>query len=173
NNTFLFLTKVFDFFTATLCWKCEEGWEKFKEQCYYFTNNSSPWEKAREMCQNRGGDLVRIKSKNDADTCMFSVKTFLGQKLREKMSVNQDKFWIGLTDSQTEGKWLWVDGSPLDESPKEPDDWKSENTDGEDCARMGEKGQTKSLNDWFDKSCLKSHRSICEKPGEHGHLLCA
>ena len=30
------------------------------------------------------------------------------------MEEAEDKFWIGLIDSEEEGRWLWVDGSPLE-----------------------------------------------------------
>ncbi|MEQ2228449.1 hypothetical protein ILYODFUR_008907 [Ilyodon furcidens] len=60
---------------------------------------------------------------------------------------NRDMFWIGLTDSEEGGRWLWVDGSPLDTSlgfwgGNTPDDWKGvcqRHPEGEDCAMMGEK----------------------------------
>lgn len=39
----------------------------------------------------------------------------------------------------------------------EPDDWTEEDSDGEDCARMGPMY-------WFDKSCKARGGSICEKP---------
>lgn len=45
---------------------------------------------------------------------------------------------------------------------KEPDNWKEENPDGEDCVRMGEQGGS-HLETWFDKSCKVPHKSICEK----------
>ncbi|KAG8004890.1 C-type lectin domain family 4 member F [Nibea albiflora] len=137
--------------------KCEEGWEQHGTQCYYFSTNKLTWNKSRDECRRRGGDLVKVDSVEE--------QAFLQQKLREKMIWYEDKHWIGLTDLKTEGRWLWTDGSPLNESLKfwsrgQPDDWKGENSDdGEDCVRMG----GSDLNTWFDKSCKVPHKSICEK----------
>ncbi|XP_071355696.1 CD209 antigen-like protein E [Trachinotus anak] len=140
--------------------RCEGGWEQHGEMCYLFSNWSTPWTESRDRCKQQGGDLVKIDSEEE--------QRFLAQQLREKMSTAADKFWIGLTDSKTEGEWLWVDGSRLDTSlsywsNKEPDNWTGDNPDGEDCVRMGEKGAGHDLKCWFDKSCEANQKSICEK----------
>ncbi|XP_044027842.1 immune-related, lectin-like receptor 4 isoform X2 [Siniperca chuatsi] len=118
------------------CLKCEEGWEQHEGKCYYFSTSTSAWEKSRDECRQQGGDLVKIDSRDEQE--------FLDLKLREKMNQDEDKFWIGLTDSKQENTWLWADGSPLNTSlsfwsGNEPDNWKGDNADGEDCARMGVK----------------------------------
>ncbi|XP_041867597.1 type-2 ice-structuring protein-like isoform X2 [Melanotaenia boesemani] len=146
--------------------KCEAGWEPHGEKCYYFTTTKSSWKDSRDGCKLNGGDLVKIDSREE--------QIFLEARLREKMEEAEDKFWIGLTDSEEEGRWLWVDGSSLDTCLKfwngnEPDDWKGNNgtnPDGEDCVRMGEKGGAADLKCWFDKSCNVPHKSICEKAAE-------
>ncbi|XP_071355697.1 immune-related, lectin-like receptor 4 [Trachinotus anak] len=140
--------------------RCEGGWEQHGEMCYLFSTWSTPWTESRNRCEQQGGDLVKIDSEEE--------QRFLEKRLREKMSTPEDKFWIGLTDSKTEGEWLWVDGSRLDTSlsywsNKEPDNWTGENPDGEDCVRMGLKAGAHDLKCWFDKSCEVHHRSICEK----------
>ncbi|XP_022599879.1 CD209 antigen-like protein E [Seriola dumerili] len=87
------------------CQKCEEGWEQDRGQCYFFSINGSSWEESRNGCKRLGGDLVKIDSREE--------KSFLSNRLIEKMDNTEDKFWIGLTDSEVEGEWLWVDGSRL------------------------------------------------------------
>ncbi|XP_039462095.1 CD209 antigen-like protein E [Oreochromis aureus] len=152
------------------CYICEEGWELHGGKCYYFSISQSSWKQSRDECRAKGGDLVKIESREE--------QTFLERRLRDVMTEAEDKFWIGLTDSAVEGRWVWVDGSPLNESlkfwsGKEPDNWKGHNgkhPDGEDCARMGEKGGAKDLNCWFDAFCSKPHRSICEKAGVKGQF---
>uniref|UniRef100_A0A3Q2WMT5 C-type lectin domain-containing protein n=1 Tax=Haplochromis burtoni TaxID=8153 RepID=A0A3Q2WMT5_HAPBU len=130
------------------CSKCGEGWEHHGGKCYYFSVSKSSWTVSRGECRSKGGDLVKIDSR---------------EELKDIMNYPQDKFWFGLTDSAEEGRWLWVDGSLLD---KRFDYWEYfwDYPDGEDCGRMGVKGETSDLNSWFDASCNMAHRSICERP---------
>ncbi|XP_039461949.1 hepatic lectin-like isoform X2 [Oreochromis aureus] len=145
------------------CDKCEEGWEQHGGTCYNFSISKSSWNKSRDECRAKGGDLVKIDSREE--------QNFLQRRVSEIMTGGEDKFWIGLTDSAVEGRWLWVDGSPLNESLKfwkgtEPDNWKGTNgkhPDGEDCVKMGEKGEADTLKWWFDAFCSNPHKSICEK----------
>ncbi|XP_051811594.1 hepatic lectin-like [Acanthochromis polyacanthus] len=147
------------------CPKCEAGWEHHGGKCYNFTTNKSSWEESRCFCQSQGGDLVKIDSRDE--------QSFLERRLRDVMEEDQDKFWIGLTDSKEEGRWLWVDGSLLDErltfwNHREPDNWNGDDANGEDCVRMGEKAGAHDLKCWFDQSCKNPQRSICEKPEKNG-----
>uniref|UniRef100_A0A665TM85 C-type lectin domain-containing protein n=1 Tax=Echeneis naucrates TaxID=173247 RepID=A0A665TM85_ECHNA len=140
--------------------RCEEGWEHNGGKCYLFSTNGSSWEKSRDECKQLGGDL-EISS-------TFPLQGFLAERLRIKY---QGFFWIGLTDSKNESDWLWVDGSPLDKSwtfwrSGEPDNWKKEDPDGENCVRIWEIGE--SNKSWGDGSCKTEHKSICEKEEEVG-----
>ncbi|XP_013876584.1 C-type lectin domain family 4 member K [Austrofundulus limnaeus] len=86
------------------------------------------------------------------------------RKLRDKM--NGDWFWIGLTDSETEGSWLWVDRSPLDKSfwiNGEPNNMGNP-PDGEDCAALKVDRADGDLQTWNDFPCSYAARIICEKP---------
>ncbi|XP_043988479.1 hepatic lectin-like [Gambusia affinis] len=58
---------------------------------------SSSWNKAREDCRNKGGDLVVINN-DDEQNFVLTI------------SVNSP--WIGLSE-ETEGSWKWVDGTAL------------------------------------------------------------
>ncbi|XP_047460838.1 CD209 antigen-like protein E isoform X2 [Mugil cephalus] len=151
------------------CHICEAGWEKHGEQCYYFSTNKSTWNQSRDECRGRGGELVKIDSREE--------QKFLERRLRDKMTEAEDKFWIGLTDSQTEGTWLWVDGSALTTdtslifwAKNEPDNWEGKDPEGEDCVRMGERGGAPDLKCWFDQSCEVHDKSICEKSGKRGKI---
>ncbi|XP_068603714.1 immune-related, lectin-like receptor 4 [Brachionichthys hirsutus] len=156
--------------SAQKCPKCQKGWQKRGRRCYSFSNESLPWKEAREECRCQGGDLAQINSRKE--------QLFLMEQLSGKMETKDDKFWIGLTDSEEEGLWLWVDNSPLNSSLafwayKQPDDWMEEDSDGEDCARMGEKGSPSTMSSWFDKSCKVRHRHVCEKRAlDIGVLTC-
>ncbi|XP_033980060.1 C-type lectin domain family 4 member E-like [Trematomus bernacchii] len=144
------------------CPKCPVGWERHGGKCYNFSTYTATWTRSRDECRCKGGDLVKIESREEQE--------FLEQKVRDIMTADEDKFWIGLTDSETEGTWLWTDGSALDSlkfwSGTEPDNYAEVHSDGEDCARMGERGKAAHVMCWFDVCCENPHKSICEKPEE-------
>uniref|UniRef100_A0A8C4DKZ2 C-type lectin domain-containing protein n=1 Tax=Dicentrarchus labrax TaxID=13489 RepID=A0A8C4DKZ2_DICLA len=141
--------------------KCEHGWEQYGRQCYYFSIDLLTWSKSRDECRQKGGDLVQIDSREE------QVK-HTALKLREKNNFEWDVFWIGLTDSEKEGTWLWVDGSPLNE--RFDYNWTGNDPDGADCVRMGKKAGAPDMKRWFDESCKYTYRSICEKPAETRHF---
>ncbi|XP_026013041.1 C-type lectin domain family 4 member E-like isoform X2 [Astatotilapia calliptera] len=153
------------------CYKCEEGWEQHGGKCYYFSISKSSWEQSRDECRAKRGDLVKIDSREE--------QKLLERRLRDVMTEDEDKFWIGLTDSAVEGRWVWVDRSPLDQSltfwsKGEPDNWngthEEHHPDGEDCVRMGDQGGADDLKCWFDAFCSTPHRSICEKAEVKGQF---
>ncbi|XP_043994218.1 C-type lectin domain family 4 member E-like [Gambusia affinis] len=140
--------------------KCEPGWEKHGGNCYYFSTTESSWINSRSSCVDRGSDLVKIDSREE--------QMFLVGRLRNLMEDDEDKFWIGLRDLVEEGKWFWVDGSPLDESltfwmDEEPNNISKDGAASADCGRMGMKNKHDDLKSWFDISCNYPQKSICEK----------
>uniref|UniRef100_A0A8C6MBW9 C-type lectin domain-containing protein n=1 Tax=Nothobranchius furzeri TaxID=105023 RepID=A0A8C6MBW9_NOTFU len=85
-----------------------------------------------------------------------------------------ESFWIGLTDSEVEGNWTWVDGSPLNSRSDgcfwlegQPDNSKARSASGEDCVTILTRG-AEDLNIWNDDVCILAYKSICEKPAGTG-----
>uniref|UniRef100_A0A8C4RKI6 C-type lectin domain-containing protein n=1 Tax=Erpetoichthys calabaricus TaxID=27687 RepID=A0A8C4RKI6_ERPCA len=78
---------------------CPQLWRPFQSKCYFFSTVEMNWTLSQDNCTAMGGHLVIIESEDEQE--------FLQQE------ANNTQYWIGLTDSETEGKWLWVDKSPL------------------------------------------------------------
>ncbi|KAJ8362417.1 hypothetical protein AAFF_G00375750 [Aldrovandia affinis] len=135
-----------------VCKPCPEGWEQRNSTCYYFSTELKNWNDSRSACLKQGADLVIIESKEEQD---FITKHTGGYG-----------DWIGLSDSETEGIWLWVDGTPLQKDKAfwatgEPDD------DGgsQDCAATGRgwrRGDVELGGGWVDQRCHRDWRSVCE-----------
>uniref|UniRef100_A0A3B3TRS9 C-type lectin domain-containing protein n=1 Tax=Poecilia latipinna TaxID=48699 RepID=A0A3B3TRS9_9TELE len=122
--------------------------------CYHFSTDQFSWAESRRSCREAGAELVKVDSRE-----LYH--------LTGKMKSFQDMFWIGLTDSAEEGRWVWMDGSDLSESVQfwsqnEPDNWTAENPAGENCVRMGMEGG-RPMNNWYDKDCGAAQRRICQK----------
>ncbi|XP_058717835.1 hepatic lectin-like isoform X2 [Poecile atricapillus] len=116
------------------CGPDSREWEYFAGNCYYFSLARLSWGRARERCRERRAQLVVIGS--------FPEQQFLMSRTRN------ERFWIGLTDENSEGKWEWVDGSDYGSAftfwgDGEPNDSGS----NEDCAHLWISGR------WNDVRC--------------------
>uniref|UniRef100_A0A8C6SUV1 C-type lectin domain-containing protein n=1 Tax=Neogobius melanostomus TaxID=47308 RepID=A0A8C6SUV1_9GOBI len=147
---------------------CDTGWKLNGIKCYHFSTTKSSWDQSRDECQEKGGDLVKIDSREQQRFLFYEGRELI------KTNDNEDKFWIGLTDAVIEDQWRWVDDTPLNQSLSfwfemgdkvEPDNWtdKDKKPEGEDCVRMGEMGIEYVEKCWFDKHCEAEQRFICEK----------
>jgi len=70
---------------------------------YRYTHYATPttsWVQAQTTCRRRGGDLVQIVS--DDEEAFIKEKMLQGSKAM---------VWTGCTDSASEGKWVWGDGT--------------------------------------------------------------
>ncbi|MFN3196914.1 MAG: lectin-like protein [Bradymonadia bacterium] len=108
---------------------------------YLVCNDTQTWEDARTLCQNYGGDLVVLDTAAESDS--------LGSL------VSGTNFWIGLTDINDEGNFVWVDGSDTSSF----DAWRSgepnDANNREDCAELRSDGE------WNDLPCDNTRAYIC------------
>ncbi|KAL2080474.1 hypothetical protein ACEWY4_024267 [Coilia grayii] len=138
------------------CTPCAELWRNHSDKCYFFSFDLMNWTESRDQCVSMGGHLVIINDQAE--------QIFLS-------SVTTESHWIGLSDHELEGRWLWVDNTPLTRaSPQfwfersygrdEPDNWMSVDLFGQDCVSLGD-GHIPT-NVWFDEHCQKMKRYVCE-----------
>ncbi|XP_056622876.1 secretory phospholipase A2 receptor-like [Triplophysa dalaica] len=113
------------------------------ERRYHFSDERKSWSESRQVCRDRGGDLVVINNIEEQ---------------RYLSSVIKESTWIGLSDIDKEGSMKWVDNSPLKAMfwiPGEPN-----NAHGiEDCVQIV--SSYSPDNSWNDQPCTEKRRWIC------------
>ncbi|KAL6466943.1 hypothetical protein MHYP_G00247470 [Metynnis hypsauchen] len=112
---------------------------------YFISTGGKSWSESRQDCRERGADLVIINNKEE-------------QSFIEILRRGQ-RAWIGLTDSEMEGVWKWVDGSALTTKF-----WGGDEPNGrvvEDCVLTG--AWPDPVNNWADFPCNDLFVWICEK----------
>ncbi|XP_023561199.1 macrophage mannose receptor 1 [Octodon degus] len=154
NESFYFLCKRSDEIPATeppqLPGRCPESeptvWIPFHGHCYYiessFTRN---WGQASLECLRMSSSLVSIESAAES-----SFLSYLVEPLRSKTN-----FWIGLFRN-VEGKWIWLNNSPLTFV-----NWNSGDPSAErsDCVVMAA-----SSGAWTNIHCSSYKGFICKRP---------
>lgn len=131
---------------------CPYDWRNYTDKCYYFSSGKDIFDDAKLFCEDKGSMLVVIETKEE-------------QQFIKKQTNSKGNFWIGLTDSEEEHVWKWMDGTHLSFTnwkPGQPDNWTPEEGPGEDCAGLIYSGL------WNDFHCADLNYFICEKPRDKG-----
>ncbi|XP_067437282.1 CD209 antigen-like protein E isoform X2 [Thunnus thynnus] len=126
----------------TDCVHDQQRWKYFSGSFYYISSNMKTWNESRTDCLQRWADLVVVNSEEEQE--------FINQ-YRKTM-------WIGLTDSEREGTWKWVDGTPLTTSFWHSGEPNNTNK-SEDCVET----KFRDKNSWNDAVCGNRNSWICEK----------
>ncbi|XP_051241646.1 CD209 antigen-like protein C [Dicentrarchus labrax] len=122
----------------------QQEWVDFNDSVYYISSIKKTWNASRDDCLKKGADLMIINSEEE-------------QNFTRQL---KDNMWIGLTDSETEGTWKWVDGTPLTTSYWMDGEPYNYDLKEEDCVEVK---QHEKKNSWNDKPCDLPNFWICEK----------
>ncbi|KAM7389041.1 hypothetical protein PAMP_023039 [Pampus punctatissimus] len=124
---------------------CQKGWSKFDISCYFVSSLKKNWNESRQVCITMGADLAIVDSRSE--------QIFINGLLDPGTNA-----WIGLTDSHTEGTWMWVDGTPVTTmywQPGQPNNFTNQDC-GEIVQKSGQMGQ------WNDDGCFAQQIWIYE-----------
>ncbi|XP_033985048.1 CD209 antigen-like protein C [Trematomus bernacchii] len=121
------------------------GWKYFSGSLYTISSINKNWQASRDDCLQKGADLVIVNSQEEQ-----KYITSFGERV-----------WIGLTDRATEGRWKWVDGTPLTTSYWYRGEPNGNSKLDEDCAQIFPANVGEG---WLDYHCsYTTNRWICEK----------
>ncbi len=115
----------------------------FEGSHYYCSNSLASWAAAEQACQNNGGHLAIINSASE------------NQYIASRLQANTA--WIGASDTNNEGTFSWVDGSPITFSQwawRQPNNYNG-NQDYLELYRSGE---------WNDQNGTVSLEYVLEIP---------
>ncbi|XP_058626519.1 C-type lectin domain family 4 member E-like isoform X2 [Onychostoma macrolepis] len=113
----------------------------YQSSFYFVSSESKSWTESRRFCTERGADLTIINNREE-------------QEFIKKISGGAG-VWIGVTDSDVEGRWKWVDDTLTSGFSfwgiGEPNGGRREN-----CVASYPTG-------WYDYPCSDAFKWICEK----------
>ncbi|XP_071356807.1 lactose-binding lectin l-2-like [Trachinotus anak] len=126
---------------------CPMFWYNFNGRCYKYVATHLSWADAELHCVSEGANLVSIHSLDEHNFVKSLIKNF---------DHTDGHTWIGLSDTQKEGGWMWSDGSKVNFAlwrAGQPDNYKG----NEDCGHMNYGNDLK----WNDVICSDTYPSVC------------
>ncbi|XP_056454929.1 galactose-specific lectin nattectin-like [Gadus chalcogrammus] len=128
---------------------CPPYWYESGTDCYKYVSGQMTWADAELQCQSLGANLVSIHSASE----MIFITALI-----ENFDPTKGRHWIGFSDLQKEGSWMWSDGSPRDFATWFPNQPNNE-AGGQHC---GEITFWKLEADWNDAQCKMVASSVCK-----------
>lgn len=111
NRTFPFICEQADVPTRKIqheppkVTSCPMHYVEVGGKCLSFmTYEEDSWESARLRCRDKEGDLAIV----DDIELLREINLYLQAK-----GLTDQDFWLGASDTQAEGQWLWTDGSAV------------------------------------------------------------
>uniref|UniRef100_A0A8C8YPE7 C-type lectin domain family 1 member B n=1 Tax=Prolemur simus TaxID=1328070 RepID=A0A8C8YPE7_PROSS len=77
---------------------CDTNWRYYGDSCYGFFRRNLTWEESKQYCTDMNATLLKIANEN------------ILQYLKARTSLIR---WIGLSRQNSNGVWMWEDGSVL------------------------------------------------------------
>ncbi|XP_032710858.1 C-type lectin domain family 7 member A isoform X3 [Lontra canadensis] len=124
---------------------CPPYWIIHKNNCYLFSTSLTSWNRSKSQCSQLYSNLLKIDS---AEELEFIVRHLSSQP--------DNSFWIGLSRHQTEGPWLWEDGSVFSSNLFQIRSTKTQESSSHNCVWI-------HLSIIYDQLCSVPSYSICEK----------
>ncbi|XP_076017689.1 uncharacterized protein LOC143009556 [Genypterus blacodes] len=137
------------------CGRCLPGWRFLNGTCYFHSyaesDDKKNWHDSREDCISRGADLVVIDDWEEQQTLNDHFLAPAHTQVWWEVG-----FWIGLTDEEREGTWVWINNvtqeEPLYWIDGEPN---NHGVQGENCAAFYSSGNPRKT--WYDGKCHHHH----------------
>ncbi|XP_047436565.1 ladderlectin-like [Mugil cephalus] len=142
--------------TGADAWSCVirryrycSGWSRYKGRYFIYIPTPMTWARAEKNCQSLGGNLASVRNIYE----YHKIQWLILHKTHR-----QQQAWIGGSDCQQNGVWLWSDGTRFHYSnwcPGEPNNGQR----AQHCLQINY-GASKC---WDDVQCNVHRPSVCAK----------
>ncbi|XP_049922623.1 ladderlectin-like isoform X1 [Epinephelus moara] len=126
---------------------CPSGWSKCRGHCYRYIPTCMTWTRAERNCQALGGNLASVHNFGEYQ----AIQNVIYRATRSKRPT-----WIGGSDAEEDGQWLWSDGTSFNYQnwcQKEPNNYGGRQS----CIQMNFSDQKC----WDDLQCSRKLPSVC------------
>ncbi|XP_029194429.2 uncharacterized protein LOC114960275 [Acropora millepora] len=130
---------------------CPKGYSKVPQgsrSCFKVNTTPLTWDDSIYGCALDNGSLASLQSKEEADLVVSLIR-----------ASNESEAWIGLHDSSSEGRYVWLDGSAIPFS-----EWLQGEPNGRTSENCIIQSKGTFLSGWADRPCSEKKAFVCEVP---------